>query len=302
MDLLELKAFLSLAETLHFARASRACHLSPSAMSRLIQRVEDAAGVPLLLRSNRTVELTPEGVAFRDFARDTLERWAAFQEQTQKKGAGLAGELRLFCTVTASHAFLPPLLGGLNAAHPGIHLRLQTGDASQAIPQVLENKVDISIAPQPESLSPSLAFKPLVETDLVFVIPRRRGPVRSLFTRKPIDYSRVPMVLSENELSRRRVERWFSGHGITPKVYALVAGNEAILAMVSLGLGAGVLPSLVAQSSPLRERVTVRPLDPPLAPYVVGLCALKRRLSLPLLHALWDSAPYFSSSATRTGK
>ncbi len=291
MDLLELKVFLSLTETLHFGRTSRACHLSPSAVSRLIQRVEDAAGVPLLLRTKRAVELTPEGLAFRDFSRDTLERWTAFREQTQKKGVGLTGELRLFCTVTASYAFLPPLLGRLNDDHPGIHVRLQTGDASQAIPRVLEGTADISIAPQPESLPRSLAFKPLVETDLVFVIPRRRGPVRSLFNRKPVDYSRVPMVLSENELSRRRVERWFSRRGITPKVYALVAGNEAILAMVSLGLGAGVLPSLVAKSSPLRERVTVRPLDPPLAPYVVGLCALKRRLSLPLLRALWDSAP-----------
>ena len=288
MDLLELKAFLNLSETLHFGRASRACHLSPSAMSRLIQRVEEAAGVPLLLRNKRTVELTAEGRTFRDFARDTLERWAAFREQVQKTGVSIRGELRLFCTVTASYAFLPPLLGQLNKNHPGIHVRLQTGDASQAIPRVLEGMADIAIAPQPESLAPTLAFQPLVETDLVFVIPRRPGPVRNLFTRKPVDYAQVPMILSENELSRRRVERWFSHHGIAPNIYALVAGNEAILAMVSLGLGAGVLPRLVARSSPLRDKVTTRPLDPPLAPYVVGLCALKHRLSLPLPRALWD--------------
>lgn len=108
---------------------------------------------------------------------------------------------------------------------------------------------------------------------------------------RQVDYAQVPMVLSENELSRRRVERWFSHHGIAPNIYALVAGNEAILAMVSLGLGAGVLPRLVATSSPLRDKVTVRPLDPPLAPYVIGLCALKHRLSLPLLRALWDIRP-----------
>jgi LysR family transcriptional regulator, positive regulator for ilvC len=291
MDLLELKVFLSLTETLHFGRTGRACNLSPSAISRMVQRVEEAAGVALLLRSKRSVELTPEGQAFREFAQHTLERWAAFREVAQKPGAGLSGELRLFCTVTASYAFLPPLLGRLNREHPGIHVRLQTGDASQAIAQVLEGKADMSIAPQPESLAPTLAFKPLVRTDLVFVIPRRRGPVRSLFNHKPVDYSRVPMVLSENELSRRRVERWFAGRGLTPKVYALVAGNEAILTIVSLGLGAGVLPRLVATTSPLRERVTVRPLDPPLAPYVVGLCALKRRLSLSPLRALWDEVP-----------
>jgi LysR family transcriptional regulator, positive regulator for ilvC len=305
MDLLELKVFLSLAENLHFGRTSRACNLSPSAISRLLQRIEEAAGVPLFLRSKRSVELTPEGQAFRQFARDTLESWEAFRDAAQKTGGGLSGELRLFCTVTASYAFLPPLLTRLNRDHPSIHVRLQTGDAGQAIPQVLEGKADISIAPQPESLPPVLAFKPLVETDLVFVIPRRRGPVRSLFERKPVDYSRVPMVLSEHELSRRRVEKWFAGRGITPRVYALVSGNEAILAMVSLGLGAGVLPSLVAKSSPLRDRVTVRPLDPPLAPYVVGLCALKRRLPLSLVHAFWEGTPKgtraLSSPSSRRG-
>ncbi len=291
MDLLELRAFVSLAETLHFGRTSRACNLSPSAISRMMQRVEEAAGVPLLLRSKRSVELTPEGQAFREFAQHTLEQWSAFRERTQKPGTGLAGEVRLFCTVTASYTFLPPLLSRLNREHPGIHVRLQTGDASQAIPQVLEGKADVSIAPQPETLPPTLAFRPLVKTDLVFVIPRRNGPVRALFNRKPVDYARVPMVLSENEPSRRRVERWFAGRGIAPRVYALVAGHEAILAMVGLGLGAGVLPSLVAKSSPVRARVTMRALDPPLAPYVIGLCALKRRLPLALLRALWDSAP-----------
>jgi LysR family transcriptional regulator, positive regulator for ilvC len=288
MDFLPLQAFLSLSETLHFGRTSRACHMSPSAMSRLIQRVEEAAGVPLLLRTKRNVELTPAGRAFRDFARDTLERWTAFREQSQKTGAAPTGELRLFCTVTASQAFLPPFLHRLNEAYPGIHVRLQTGDAGQAIPRVLDGKTDISFAPEPESLAPTLAFRPLVQTDLVFVIPRRPGPVRQLFARKPVDYAQVPMVLSENEVSRRRVERWFARRNISPKVYALVAGNEAILAMISLGLGAGVLPHLVAKSSPLRDQVTIRPLDPALAPYVVGLCALKHRVALPLLRALWE--------------
>ena len=81
-----------------------------------------------------------------------------------------------------------------------------------------------------------------------------------------------------------------SHHGIAPKVYAQVAGNEAILTLVSLGLGAGVLPSVVAQSSPLRDKVMVRPLDPPLEPYVVGVCALSHRLSLPIVRAFWDNA------------
>ena len=100
------------------------------------------------------------------------------------------------------------------------------------------------------------------------------------------------MVLAEAELSRRRIDDWFAIKGITPQVYALVTGNEAIIAMVSLGLGAGVLPRLVAESSPLHDQIEVYPLDPPLEPYTIGLCAMNRRLASPFVHAFWDKAHF----------
>ena len=292
MDLTELQIFLQLSTTLHFGRTAEQCYLSPSAVSRAIQRLEEEVGVPLLLRDNRGVELTPEGECFRAFAADTLAGWDNFRERIAREGIELAGEVKLFCTVTACYSFLPSLLSSFHDAYPKIHLKLQTGDAAQAVPQVLEERVDLSIAPLPNTLPDSLAFRRLVETSLVFIIPRREGAVRALFTQGPVDYAQVPMVLAETELSRRRINAWFDANGITPQIYALVAGNEAIIAMVSLGLGAGVLPRLVAETSPLRDQIEVYPIDPPLEPYIIGLCAMKRRLASPFVRAFWEKARY----------
>lgn len=65
MDLRDLKTFLHLAESRHFGRSARAMHVSPSTLSRQIQRLEEDLGQPLFVRDNRTVTLTEAGEELR---------------------------------------------------------------------------------------------------------------------------------------------------------------------------------------------------------------------------------------------
>ncbi|VFS46310.1 Morphology and auto-aggregation control protein [Budvicia aquatica] len=61
MDLRDLKLFLHLAESQHFGKTAKATYVSPSTLSRQIQRMEDELGQMLFLRDNRTVQLTDAG-------------------------------------------------------------------------------------------------------------------------------------------------------------------------------------------------------------------------------------------------
>jgi len=72
MDIRDLKLFLNLAESQHFGRTAKATHVSPSTLSRQIQRLEESLGQTLFLRDNRTVELTEAGEKLKDFAQHTL--------------------------------------------------------------------------------------------------------------------------------------------------------------------------------------------------------------------------------------
>lgn len=96
------------------------------------------------------------------------------------------------------------------------------------------------------------------------------------------------MILPERGVGRSRVNAWFRALGVAPNVYAQVAGNEAIVSMVSLGFGIGVVPRIVLDNSPLAATVRVLDVQPDLAPYEVGLFALERRLSSPLIRAFWS--------------
>lgn len=72
MNLYELNAFVTLSKTLHFAKAAEEINLSASALSRIITRLEEETGTDLIDRSNRKVELTPNGKLFAEFAKIQL--------------------------------------------------------------------------------------------------------------------------------------------------------------------------------------------------------------------------------------
>jgi LysR family positive regulator for ilvC len=95
------------------------------------------------------------------------------------------------------------------------------------------------------------------------------------------------MILPETGLARQRADRWFRELGVKPRIYAQVAGNEAIVSMVSLGFGVGVVPEIVLDASPLSEQVTMLRVTPALAPYEVGLFTLEKKLRSPLVRAFW---------------
>ena len=78
------------------------------------------------------------------------------------------------------------------------------------------------------------------------------------------------MILAEQALSRRRVDAWFRKKGLRPRIYAEVAGHEAILSMVRLGCGVGVVPALVLETSSFRDQIRVLQVTPALTPYRVG--------------------------------
>jgi LysR family positive regulator for ilvC len=289
MDLRQLRQFVALADTLHFGRASAASHVSPSALSRGIRQLERDVGAALFERDNRSVSLTRQGATFLGWARDVLAGWDEVRHTLQAQGGVLQGEVSLYCSVTASYSFLFELLSRLRRDHPRIELKLHTGDPEDAIARVLGGHEDIAIGARPNALPAGLAFKPIARSGLVFIAEARNPARRALHRPRPdrAAWSGTPMILPESGLARQRADAWFRSVGVKPLVYAQVAGNEAIVSMVSLGFGVGVVPQIVLDNSPLAGKVAVVRVTPALAPYEVGLFTLEKRLRSPLIAAFW---------------
>lgn len=291
MDLRDLKLFLHLAENRHFGRTARAMHVSPSTLSRQIQRLEEDLGQALFLRDNRTVTLTDAGERLRQFAQQTLLQYQQLRHVISQNGPSLSGELRLFCSVTAAYSHLPPILDDFRAAHPLVEIKLTTGDAADAVEKVQSSEADIAIAGRPQTLPASVGFTPIGLIPLVLIAPALPCPVRSQATNTEPDWSQIPFILPDQGPARQRIDLWFRRRRIAnPLIYATVSGHEAIVSMVALGCGIALLPDVVLENcpEPVRNRILVLENVEMVAPFELGVCVQKKRLSEPLIDAFWS--------------
>ncbi|MET0340024.1 MAG: HTH-type transcriptional activator IlvY [Polyangiales bacterium] len=287
----ELSAFLHLAESLHFARSAKALHMSPSALTRCIQRIEEELGQPVFERTKRTVALTRAGEIFREHARAQLAAHARLLEALAAESQAPTGELRIACTVTACHSVLPKLLARCRTRYPGIHLQLSTSDAARCLSRLESDEVDVAVVPEPDKPAAELRFVRLAHTELSFIAPSSDKELGRRAQQGGAQWNGLPVILPRRGLERERIDAWLAQRAAKPEVYAEVEGNEAILAMVALGCGVGVVPELVRKDSPLRGRIEAVELKNPPRGYHVSLCAKAHGLARRATAALWELAP-----------
>ncbi len=289
MDIHELEVFLTTAELLHFGRASQSCHLSPSTLTRIIQRLEEELGKALFLRDNRTVQLSEAGEKFVIYARQAVDDFRSLQSSLSEQET-FSGTLSLYASITAVYSLLPDLLETYRKRYPDVQLELRTGAAETAVVKVETGEIDIAIAALPDRRQRGIEFLPIFTTPLIFIAGKSLAATLPRNHEGRLELSRIPLVLPQQGLSRRRLDAWLKLHGITPIISTEVSGNEAIIAMVHLGCGVGIVPRLVLERSPFVDDVVILNHTPRLEPYVVGLCSSKRNLKKPPVKAFWQLA------------
>ncbi|WP_028865204.1 HTH-type transcriptional activator IlvY [Psychromonas aquimarina] len=286
MDIKSLQLFLHLANSLHFSKTAQAMHVSPSTLSRCIQRIEDELGAALLIRDNRSVVLTEAGLLFKHYALQQVEQWALLKRSINQTKTELEGEINLYCSVTAAYSHLPPIIERFRRLHPKVEIKLSTGDSAVAIEQVLEHKVDFAITAYPDTFPARLHFIQLAEIPLSIIGPTTPCAVTQQINMANINWKNVPFILPEHGPVRRRFDSWYRQlKAGKPFIYAKVAGHEALISMVALGCGVGIAPDVVIENSPVRERVQSLLTATRLQSFDLGVCCHKTRLNEPLISA-----------------
>ncbi|GAA4903438.1 HTH-type transcriptional activator IlvY [Ferrimonas pelagia] len=289
MDIRSLQLFHHLATHLHFGKTAQANHVSPSTLSRSIQRIEQELGTTLLQRDNRSVRLTPAGERFRDYAAQQLLQWQELKHALNDRTAELSGQLRLYCSVTAAYSHLPAMLDQFRRHHPAVELILSTGDAAAALDQLKFGDVDLAIAASDGDHAMQYYIKPLAQISVAVVGPTIPCAIQQQLSHCPIDWRQIPLIMPEHGQTRRRIETWYRRKQLgKPKIYATVSGHEALVSMVALGCGVGIAPHVVIDNSPVKSRL--QPLTGPeeIPPFGLGIACQRNRQHEPLIQAFLD--------------
>lgn len=290
MKIRDLHLFLHLCETHNFNTTAKANYISPSTLSRQIQRLEQKLGQSLFIRDNRTVQITEAGMIFKLFANQTIQSYKQLEQTFKANATHLVGELRIFCSVTAAYSHLPEILDSFRASYPAVDITLTTGDAADAVMKIQNNEADLVIAGRPKQLPAGIEFTKIGEIEMALYIPKLRTYFSERLHHPKPDWKHIPFILPQHGPSRRKIDRWFTQQKLyQPYIYATVAGHEAIAPMVALGCGVAFLPKVVVENCP--ERIQQRIIEWPtnaITCFDIGVCVQKKQLANKIIAAFWQ--------------
>jgi DNA-binding transcriptional LysR family regulator len=247
-DIVDVLAFVRVAETGSFARAAERMGLSKPVLSRRVARLEEQLGARLLTRTARGAQPTEIGQAYYARAAAILAGLEAAREAVAEAVTQVAGPVRLTAPLSFGIAHLAPALADFAAAYPRVELDIEfedrtvdlTGggyDLAVRIGRLADSSlVARRIAPVRKHVIASHAY-----------LARRGRPER------PADIAGHAILLYGNEQWRFRVgTRWE-----TIRVAPVLRTNngEMLLAAAEAGLGLAMLPSFIA--APAIERGTI---------------------------------------------
>lgn len=250
-DIVDVLAFVRVAETGSFARAAERMGLSKPVLSRRVARLESQLGARLLTRTARGAQPTEIGEAYFARAANILAELDAAAEDVAEAVTSIAGPIRLTAPLSFGIAHLGPALAEFAAAHPRIELDI-----------ALEDRF-VDLAGGGYDLA--LRIGRLADSALV---ARRIAPVRLVLVGSP-DYlarhgrPKVPgdltghdILLYANDQYRFRVGDEWESVRVTPRMRS--NNGEMLRDAAIAGLGLCLLPTFIA--SPALEAGTLEPL------------------------------------------
>lgn len=279
LDVRKMHLLRELARHGTIAAVARAQFCTPSAVSQQLSALEREAGVPLIRRNGRGVELTAAGA---DLAHRTGPVLALLEEAAAALAASrteLAGELRIGAFQTAVRTLLPAALVALGTEHPRLELRVTELDPAQAPDALRAGDLDIALVHEydyvPAEPDPALRTEPVLE-EAVFLAAAAEPPAgeppaaeRGELTMATSEAARLQplaaaraqpwIVASPGTLCHLMAVRLCEEAGFTPRVRHYADDFAAVLTLVAAGQGVALVPELALADRPDGVKLTPLP-------------------------------------------
>ena len=249
----DLKAFLAVAETGSTVSAAQALRVSQTTVARRIAALEAATGLNLFERRQAGYTLTPVGEAMLASAvavRDAADR---FGEAAGARSRDAGGTVSLTTMEIFAVTILPPILRDLRAAHPAIHIDLDTSDEPR---DLAAGAADIAIRSSKQPTGAGLVGRRIAD-----------NPWTVYCSRDYADRQGIPH--TRDELAAHPFigggggvwepyQAWLRQYGLEESVVMRYDTASGLLAGVRAGMGLTVLPAFLAD----READLIRCIPP----------------------------------------
>ena len=241
----DLKAFLAVAETGSTLSAAQSMRVSQTTVARRIAALEQATGVILFDRRQAGYALTPVGEAMLASAlavRDAADR---FGEAAGARSRDAGGTVSLTTMEIFAVTILPPILRDLRAAHPGIHIHLDTADEPR---DLAAGAADIAIRSCKQPTGAGLVGRRIADNPWTVYCSRDYADLHGL------PHSREELAahpfIGGGGYVWEPYQAWLRQYGLEDSVVMKYDTGTGLLAGVRSGMGLTILPAFIADHEP----------------------------------------------------
>lgn len=237
-----IQAFVVIAELGGFSKAAEQLHVTQTALTRRVQKLESYLGLRLLDRTTRFVELTAVGREFLPQAKSIVSEMTLAVGRLKDMSRNSRGSFTLACVPTMASNVLPKAIRRYVAIHPGNRIRLIDTSAFEVRDAVLHGQAELGIG-IPTDRHPDLDEAPLLEEPLMFFC-RNEHPLSEMKSVTWSDMRDIDLiVVSTMTATRVFMDYQLAKRGISLSGAYEVQHHATAISLVAAGLGAAILPA-----------------------------------------------------------
>ncbi len=255
MDFKQIEAFVNVVRYKSFSKAADATFFTQPTISTHIRNLEKELGVKLLDRKSRVVEMTPQGSKFYKYAVEMINARAQAFDALNDPNGSIGGILEIQTSSIPSVTFLPDLLSGFRAIHPGIQYYVSVSDTETVIENISERRGEIGFIGEKINSSSMECTKVAADKSVLIAPVSYDIPTKV----KLADAIRFPFIWRETgSATRKTFEQTALRSGFEKDAFdvaALVDDMDTMIRSVEAGLGVAIISEKVASSLGGRVRI-----------------------------------------------
>jgi DNA-binding transcriptional LysR family regulator len=280
------QAFVTVAELGGFGKAARELHITQTALTRRIQKLEAYLALRLLDRTTRRVDLTPVGREFLPQARAIVQEMTTAVERLKDISQRARGNITLACIPSMTSHVLPAAIQQYAALYPDNRIRLLDGASHEVRDAVLSGQAELGIAVQGEK-HPELTEAVLLADPLVFLC-REPHPLQDRPSVTWADMRDEDLIgVSSFMATRIFMDYQLAKRGIRLHGNYEVQHHATAVNLVAAGVGSAILPSSTFREGD-RRGVHKIPLTSPVVRRKVVLLRPARSTLSPAAEAFFN--------------
>jgi LysR family transcriptional regulator for metE and metH len=226
--------------------AARALHLTQSALSHTMKKLEQQLGVSVWFREGRSLRLTQAGLYLLSVANRLLPQLVHAEETIAQYAQGERGTLRIGIECHPCYQWLLKVVSPYLSSWPDVDVDVKQRFQFGGIGALLGHEIDLLVTPDP-LFKPGLRFEPVFDYEQVLVVGRHHPLACERFV-KPKHLADEVLITYPVSPDRLDVYTQFLlPAGIRPKRHKVIETTDIMLQMVESGRGVAALPRWLAQ-------------------------------------------------------